>query len=72
MKEATGVARITRTGRAMSRPAQGEAQAAAAKIAPSRVPAPMPARMRPRDTSTVCQNSPVCPRRMRARATVAG
>lgn len=66
------MARITRTGRAMSRPAQTEAQAAAASTAPSRVPAPMPARMRPRDTSTVCQNSPVCPRRMRARATVTG
>ena len=42
VQEATGGARITRTGRAMSRPAQTEAQAAAAKIAPSGYPPPCP------------------------------
>ena len=48
MKEATGVARITFTAGAISRPAQGWAQVRAAKSAPRAAPAAKPPKMRPR------------------------
>ena len=59
IKEATGAARTTRTAGERSRSAQGEAQVRTARSAPRATPQTSPRAIRPREASTVAQNSPV-------------
>ena len=72
MKEATGVARITRITGENSRSAQTKRQVNTASSTPARVPTAIPATMRPRVAATVCQKAGERASTTRERATVAG